>query len=115
MSYLKLSRKCNSSKNECPLRMLHKKVNTSFFLGLVKNEGFILGTNYKAEVRLLSMKVWLFTHAFDKYVQIIDKFPFSLRKWMIYYNTAYLNKRLDTRCQFITADNQLLYSIPAEK
>lgn len=50
----------------------------------------MLGTNYKAKVRLVSAKVWLLAHAFDKYVQIIDKFPFSLRKWMIYYNTALL-------------------------
>lgn len=98
------------------MRMLHDKVNTFFWPS--KNEGFMLGTNYKAKARLVSMEVWLFAHAFDKYIQIIDNFPFSLRKWMIYYNTALLNHTvqwLDTRCQFITADSQPLYSIPAEK
>lgn len=71
------------------MRMLRDKVNTFFWPS--KNEGFMLGTNYKAKVRLVSAKVWLFAHAFDKYIQIIDSFPFSLRKWVIYYNTALLN------------------------
>lgn len=78
----------------------------------------MLGSNYKAKGRLVSAKVWLFARAFDKYTQIIDNFPFSLRKWMIYYNTPLLNHTvqcLDTRCQFITADSQPLYSIAAEK